>query len=87
MNFLAFTSKCRVSGNFPRLQRQGHHFEKHREHRSRRRRNGLIGRTSILNDDSMAACGILAIFMTRNKLDSLSEVSCDSNKPKKMTTE
>ena len=41
----------------------------------------------MLNDDGMAAYGFLGIFMTRNMLGSLSEVSRDSTKPTKMIKE
>ena len=51
------------------------------------RRNGPIGRTSVLNDDGMAACGISGIFMARKVLASLSEVSRNSTKPMKMIIE
>ena len=47
----------------------------------------LIDRTSMLNDDDMAAYGFLGIFMTRKLLDSLSEVSLYSTKPTKMIAE
>ena len=51
------------------------------------KRNGLIGRVSFLNDDGIAACGFLGIFMIRKVLGSLQEVSRDSTKPTKMITE
>ena len=38
----------------------------------------------MLNDDSMATCGFLGIFMTRKVLGSLSEVSRDASKLMKM---
>ena len=37
-------------------------------------RNGVIGRTPMLNNDSMAASGFLGTFMTRKVLGSLLEV-------------
>ena len=55
--------------------------------REHRRQNGLTGRTSMLNDDGMAVCGFLAIFMTRKNLGLLSEVSRGSIKTKKMIVE
>ena len=36
-----------------------------------REANGLIGCTSMLNDDGMAACGFLRMFMTRKVVGSL----------------
>ena len=47
----------------------------------------LIGFTSVLNDDNVAACDFLGISMTRKVLGSLSEVSRDSTKPMKMIAE
>ena len=47
----------------------------------------LIGHTSVLNDDSLAACGFLGIFITRKVLGSVSDVSRDSTKPTKMIAE
>ena len=38
----------------------------------------------MLNDDSMAACRFLGIFMTRKVLGSLSEFSRESIKPTQM---
>ena len=35
-----------------------------RERRKRGRRKGLIGHTSMLNDDGMVACSFIGIFMT-----------------------
>ena len=58
-----------------------------KERRRRVRQNGVINHISGLNGDSMAACGFLGIFTTRKVLDSLSEVSRDSTKPKKMIAE
>ena len=43
--------------------------------------DGLICCTSMLNNDGIAACGILGMFMTLKVLSSLSEVSRDSTKP------
>ena len=40
-----------------------------------------------LNDDGMAACGFLGIFMTPKVPGSLSEVSHDSIKPSKIIAE
>ena len=58
-----------------------------REVRRPWRLNELIGRTSTLNDDGMASCDCLEIFMARKVLGSLSEVSRDSIKPMKMIAE
>ena len=58
-----------------------------RESRRCERRNGLIGRPSMLNNDSMASCGVLGIFMRRILQGLLPEVSRDSTKPTKMITE
>ena len=58
--------------------------------RDRRRdgmQNGLMSRASVLNDDSMASCGFLGIFMTRKALGSLSEASLDAAKRRKMIAE
>ena len=41
----------------------------------------------MLNDEGMAACGFLGIFMTWKVVGSLSEVSRDSTKPTKMIAE
>ena len=41
----------------------------------------------ILNDDGLAVCGLLGIFLTRTELGSLSEVSRDATKPMKMIAE
>ena len=41
----------------------------------------------LLNNDGMAACGFLGIFMTRKVQGLFLEVSSDSTKPKKMITE
>ena len=46
-----------------------------------------IGRISMLNDDCMATCGFLGIFMIRKVLGSLSEVLHDSTKPKETIAE
>ena len=59
----------------------------HTESQKRRRHgrlNGLIGRTSVLNDDGMAAFGVLGIFMASKVIDSLSKDSRDLTKPTKM---
>ena len=53
----------------------------------RRKRNRLIGRTSTLNDNGMAACGFLGIYIPQNVLGSLPRVSRDSAKPTKMIAE
>ena len=58
-----------------------------RERRNRGRRNGLIGPTSVLNDDDMATCVVLRIFVTRKVLGALLEVSRDSTRPKKVIAE
>ena len=58
-----------------------------RKRRRYRRQNGLIGCTSMLNDDGMAACCFLGIFMTQKVPGSLSEVSRDSTKPTEMIAE
>ena len=47
-----------------------------RERRRRRRRKEIICLTSNLNDEGMAACGLLGIFITPELLGSLSKVSC-----------
>ena len=49
--------------------------------------NVVIGRTSMLHDDVMAACGILGVSLTRKGVGKLSKVSCNSAKPKKMPAE
>ena len=46
-----------------------------------REANRLVCLTSIVNDDAMAACGLLGIFMTQKVPGSLSEVSRNSTKP------
>ena len=51
------------------------------------RRNGLVVRTSILNDHGMAVSGFSGIFMTPKVLSSLSKVSSDSSTPSKMIAE
>ena len=43
--------------------------------------------TPMMNGDGMAVCGFLGIFMTRKVPDSISNVSCDSTKPTKITSE
>ena len=58
-----------------------------KECRRGRGHDSLIVHTSVLNDDDIAACGLLGIFMTRKVLGSLAEVSPDSTKPKKMIAE
>ena len=58
-----------------------------RERRRCGRRNGLIARSSVLNDDGVAACGVLRIFMARKAVFSLSAVSRDSAKPTKVIAE
>ena len=50
-------------------------------------KNGLIGRISILNDDGIAACGLLGIFTTGKVLGSRSQVSCHSTKSTQMIAE
>ena len=60
---------------------------KSRERQTQGRQNGIIDRTSVLNDDSMAVCGFLGIFMARKVLGSLSEASFDSTRPTKMIAE
>ena len=47
----------------------------------------LSGRTSFLNDDGMAVCGILVIFITQKLIGSFLEVSHDSSKPTKVIIE
>ena len=49
--------------------------------------DGLMSRTSVLNDDGMASCGCFVIFMTRKVLGSLSEASLDATKRRKMIAE
>ena len=44
----------------------------------------LIGHTSMLNDNGMAAYAFLGIFMPRKVLGLLSKVSCDLTKPTKV---
>ena len=51
------------------------------------RRNGIIGRASVMKDDGMAACGFLGVFMTQKVLGLLSEVSRDSTQPTRMIAE
>ena len=58
-----------------------------RERQWRGRRNGLIGCTLLLSDDSIAAGGVLGIFMTRKVLGSLSDVSRDTAIPTKIIAE
>ena len=58
-----------------------------RERRRRGRRNRLIDRTSMLNDDGMAAYDFLGILMTRKMLSLLSELSRDSTKLTNMIAE
>ena len=41
-----------------------------REHRRCGRQNGLVCLTSVLNDDGIAACGSLGLFMIGNMLGS-----------------
>ena len=49
--------------------------------------SGIICPTLMLNDEGMAACGFLGIFITPKVLNSLSEVSSDSTKRMRMIAE